>query len=269
MIEIVKQAAWQAGEVLLNNFRKNLQVAHKTSSRDIVTEADIASQKKITTIIGSLIKKKYPQFSYGFIGEENLHFDNKEADYLFVIDPLDGTVNFASGFEYFAVSIGVFFRQKLIAGVIYLPTAKTFYFAEYGQGAYKEKDNQKIKLSVLGGRLSDGLIAGYCSSDLQIQKRQNLVYRRLRPHIRSLRILVAAAVDFCLMAENVFLAAIYGHGKLWDLAAGQLILEEAGGKVTDLSGKPLILADFLYGREPIEYHAGYYPALRQIVKILS
>src|SRR3990167_1043046 len=122
MINILKSAATEAGTILLNYYKKNLTLNYKTSHKDFYTIADVESQKIIKEVITKLlVKKGIKETEIGFIGEENLSV-GKNAKHLFVIDPIDGTTNFASGFDFFAISIAYFHEGTLTTGLIYRPT---------------------------------------------------------------------------------------------------------------------------------------------------
>ena len=159
MINILKTAAIEAGTILLNYYKKNLTINYKTSHKDFYTIADIESQKIIKEIIIKLlVKKGIDKSEIGFIGEENL---NVAADkkHLFVIDPLDGTTNFASGFDFFAISIAYFYQGALTAGLIYRPATRDFYYAQKNQGAYKNNKPLKIIYKPLKQCLLDGVVS--------------------------------------------------------------------------------------------------------------
>src|SRR3989344_8589889 len=117
MIDVLKTAAIEAGTILLNYYKKNLTLNYKTSHKDFYTIADVESQKTIKeTITKLLVKKGVDKCEIGFIGEENLNTASNKK-HLFVIDPLDGTTNFTSGFDFFAISIGYFYENELMAGL--------------------------------------------------------------------------------------------------------------------------------------------------------
>ena len=125
MLDVLIEAAQSGGEVLLKNFRGKITVSEKTSHQNLVTEADYVSQKTIVDFITkALIQKGIGENEIGFIGEEGLY---KPGKHLFIIDPLDGTNNFASGNSYFAVSIGYYLNGTARASAIYYPTQKILF----------------------------------------------------------------------------------------------------------------------------------------------
>ena len=134
---IALKAATDAGEKLRSLFNTDLK-HHKKGKNDIVTEADFAAEK----IILDLIKKHFP--SHNTISEE-AGIEKNNSDYTWIIDPLDGTVNYTQGIEEYAVSIALSHNDKIIIGVIYRPESNEIFFAEKGKGAFK--NNKKIIVS--------------------------------------------------------------------------------------------------------------------------
>lgn len=237
MINILKIAASEAGTILLNYYKKDLTINYKTSHKDFYTIADVESQKSIMqTITKLLMKKGIKKSDIGFIGEEKLHVDSKRT-HLFVIDPLDGTVNFANGFDFFSISIAYFYNGVLTSGLVYQPTSKNFYYATKGQGAFK--NNQRLKMTYKP--LKQCLLSGLISSRLEIYTRLFKTYENLYPHVAGYRNLNSMAIDNCLLSENVFNVVINGHTFIWDISAVKLILEESGGIMVDFRGLPIDL----------------------------
>ncbi|MDO9027623.1 MAG: inositol monophosphatase family protein [Candidatus Roizmanbacteria bacterium] len=237
MINVMKQAATESGTILLKYYKKNLTLNYKTSHKDFYTIADVESQKIIKeTITKLLVKKGINESEIGFIGEENLSVGNNKK-HLFVIDPLDGTTNFASGFDFFAVSIAYFYEGILTAGLIYRPTTKDFYFAQKNQGAYK--NNQPLKL--LYKPLKQSLLDGTISSRPNRYPRLFKIYQNIFPHISGFRSLSCITVAGGLLAENVLNILVNSHVFIWDIAAIKLIIEESGGIMVDFQGQPINL----------------------------
>jgi myo-inositol-1(or 4)-monophosphatase len=232
MINVLKSAATEAGTVLLNYYKKNLTLNYKTSRKDFYTIADTESQKIIKeTITKLLVEKGINKSEIGFIGEENL---NVAADktHLFVIDPLDGTINFASGFDFFAVSIAYFYKGDLIAGIIYRPTSNDFYYAQKHQGAYKNNKRLKIIYKPLKSCILDGIISSRPNRYLQLFKN----YQDIFPHILGFQSIFCMTLSCCLFVENIFNIVANGHTFIWDIAAAKLIIEESGGIMVDFQG---------------------------------
>lgn len=243
MIDILQKAARAGGEVLMKYFRTDHSVKHKTTHQNLVTQADIESQEAIhRSLLSSMIKAGYKKDELGFIGEEDLHVKGR---HLFIIDPLDGTNNFASGFDYFCIPIAYLKDRKPVASVVYHPKTKVLYTAEAGKGAFKgilDKSPQKQKrLRLRFAPLQDSLMMAGISSSSKIKDAQISIYTKLHPHFRGFRNLGCAGLDYCLFAENIFGAVINGKNYIWDIAATKLIIEESGGVLVDWEGREVEL----------------------------
>ncbi len=233
---VIKSAAVAAGKILLKYFKKELNITLKTSHKDFYTQADVEAQQAVKeTILKELAKKKIPAKDIGFIGEEGLYEPGKK--HVFVIDPLDGTSNFASGFDQFAVSIAYFLDGKLKAGVVFHPTSNTYYWATRGKGAYKNGRALKIAYRPLKECLIDGEI----SSRPHIYPRLFKLYEKIFPEVKGYRAIFCMAAACCYVADNIFNIVVNGHSYIWDIAAACLIIEEADGIMTDFKGQPLNL----------------------------
>ena len=254
MIEPLKKAAHEAGKILLSYFKKKLVITHKTTHHNIVTEADIAAQKVvIDSLTSSLVKKGIAQSDIGFIGEENVF---KKGKHLFVIDPLDGTNNFASRIPYFGVSIGYFHDGVLFASVIYHPTENVYYCAAKGKGAFGEKGKMSTPLHLIQKPLHELLLTTHISSDENTREELFDVIKHLFEKIRGVRIYGSIVLDCGRLAENQSGVILSGRAYIWDIAAGKLLIEESGGKMTDWKGKELVfnLDDPHHGYQLIASH---------------
>lgn len=238
MIEILKAAAYQGGKVLLTYFRREqLQIKNKSTHQNIVTDADIASQKVIVdSITRSMKKNGFKPAQIGFIGEENLY---KDGEYIFVIDPLDGTSNFACGLEQFCINIAVFKAREIIAGVLYVPTSDTFYYAEKGKGAFKEKNGVISTLKMKKKNLKESMIGSYLSSNPLTRKKLFEVIQALIPHVHGLRMM--GGNHHLYLVENHFQIVIIGRFWIWDIAPNYLLVKEAEGNIYDWEGRELQL----------------------------
>jgi myo-inositol-1(or 4)-monophosphatase len=217
----------QAGQLIKESFGKNLEVEFKTNELNLVTEADKASEKLIT----DFIKKKYP--SHGILAEEGSDI-NRSAEYLWVIDPLDGTTNFAHGLPVFSVSIGLQKNGVTIAGVVYDIMQDIIYAAEAGAGA--TANDKKMNVSSNSNLSHSFLVTGF---PYDIRQNPDKAFERFIAMIKSsraVRRLGSAAIDFCYVAKGVFDGFWEVHLHPWDICAGKLIVEEAGGLVTDFDG---------------------------------
>lgn len=262
MDKVIKTAAREAGKVLLKYFKKNLSVTLKTSHKDFYTQADIEAQQVVKkTILNELIRKKIPAKDIGFIGEEGLNEGGKK--HVFVIDPLDGTSNFASGFDQFAVSIAYFLDGKLQAGLILHPPSNTYYWATKGGGAYKNGGVLKINYRPLKECLLDGEI----SSRPHIYPRLFQIYEKIFPEVKGYRAIFCMAGACCYVADNIFNIVVNGHSYIWDIAAAKLIIEEAGGVMTDFKGEPLHLD--LGNLRDYEVLAGHPKSVKELLRFIK
>lgn len=235
MLNVMKRAATEAGTILLKYYKKNLTLNYKTSHKDFYTIADVESQNAVKqTITKLLLKKGISESEIGFIGEENLASGNHKK-HLFVIDPLDGTVNFAFGLDFFSISIAYFYNGVLTTGLVYQPTNKNYYYATKGLGAFKNKTQLKMTYKPLKQSLLSGLI----SSRPEIYNNLFKTYQKIYPHVAGYRNLNSMAIDNCLLSENVFNVVINGHTFIWDISAVKLIIEESGGIMVDFNGLPV------------------------------
>ncbi len=225
--EILEKAAKEAANSIIAKREEGFDIREK-SYKDLVTGCDIASEKAII----SVLEEAFP--GSAFSCEESGHIEGE--GWLWIIDPIDGTHNFIFGLPYYAISIGGARANELTVGLIYLPETKDSFFAYRNEGAYK--NGQKIRVSTRD-KLEQSMIA----YDNQFSK-EPLMLKNFKPVIDSsftVRILGSAAVDLCKVAEGVLDARILHKPKLVDIAAGVLIVEEAGGRATDINGENVTL----------------------------
>jgi myo-inositol-1(or 4)-monophosphatase len=232
MIDDLKYIAKSAGEIIRGYFKKNFSIEFKSDEKNLVTQADKESEK---TII-EFIKKKYP--SHGILAEESGSY-SFDADYLWVIDPLDGTSNFAHGLPIFSVSIGLQLKGEIIMGVIYDIMRDKIYSAEKGCGAYR--DDFKLSVSKNYKVEESFLVTGFPYNINENPENAFEKFIALTKTSRAVRRLGSAAIDFCYVAEGVFDAFWEVHLNPWDICAGKLLVEEAGGLVTDFYGQPITI----------------------------
>jgi len=230
MIEDIIQISKEAGELIRNAFGKKHSIEFKTNELNLVTETDKASEK----LISDFIKKKYP--SHGILAEEGSEA-NKSAEYLWVIDPLDGTTNFAHGLPIFAVSIGVQKNGQTIAGVVYDVMRDIIFSAEKNNGSFENEKRINVnKNENLGHSM---LVTGF---PYDIRENPDKAFERFiafLKQVRGIRRLGSAAIDFCYVANGVFDGFWEVSLHPWDMCAGKLIVEEAGGLVTNFDGNQI------------------------------
>lgn len=234
MLDKVIYIAREAGQVLKSGFGKNFSVEYKTNVANIVTEYDKKSEK---TII-DFIKKEFP--THSVIAEEGGGYD-LSSEYLWVIDPLDGTTNFAHGLPIFSVSIGVQKKGEMVYGVIYDVMRDAMYSAEKGSGAFC--NGKKLNVSENDDLRKSVLVTGF---PYNVHENPDFAYERFTAFLRvsrAVRRLGSAAIDMCYVAEGVFDGFWEVSLNAWDIAAGKLLIEEAGGIVTDFSGTPMNIFD--------------------------
>ena len=227
--EVAILAAKEAGEISRGYFREPIQVSFK-ARKDLVTVADVESEKKIASIIGA----HFPD--HGIVGEE-LPAHRSDSPYKWMIDPIDGTTNYVAGIPLFSVCIALCHSDDPILAVIYDSLRDELFCAEKDKGAYL--NGQRIAVSDTS-RLEDCVVS-YCRSyhptDEVIESGLR-IYERLLPRVRGMRQFGGSALDFCYVASGRMDATVspFTDPKL-EHPAGCLMVEEAGGKSTDFSGK--------------------------------
>jgi myo-inositol-1(or 4)-monophosphatase len=220
------EAALLAGELLRQGYGTRFSISSKEGRHNLVTEYDHKAEKMIIDFLG----KNTPGSS--FLAEESgVH---GSSDIQWIIDPLDGTVNFAHGIPMFAVSIGALLHKKIVSGVVFQPMTHELFVAETGKGAFL--NGSKIKVSSVG-TLEDAILATGFPYDLAKNPSHCIEHfvdiLRLGIPIRRLG---SAAIDLAYTAAGRFDGFFEAKLAPWDIAAGKLILEEAGGVVTHWDG---------------------------------
>ena len=193
----------------------------------MVTEADHASEKAIIDVI----KLAYPGH---FILSEETGEIVTDSEYKWIIDPIDGTVNFANGIPICCVSIGLEKAGQMLLGAVYNPLMNEMFFAEKGQGAFL--NDKKISVSSKTEVIKSCLVTGFPYTYLDMPNGPLEVFERFIRKGIPVRRLGSAAIDLCWVAAGRFDGFYEHHLQAWDAAAGFLIVEEAGGKVTDYKG---------------------------------
>ncbi len=211
---------------------KKLKIHSKTSEDDLVTDVDELSEKMLLQAIGAV----YPE--HGFLSEE-CGSKNSAAEYLWVIDPLDGTTNYTQGIPIFAISAALQYRGETVLGAVYQPALGEIFTALKGKGAYL--NGREIKVSTKT-ELADCVLGTGFPYDKAIHKHNNGNYfSHFIPRVRGLRRLGAAAYDLASVAAG----RLDGFWELnlspWDVAAGILLVEEGGGRVAILKKRGISL----------------------------
>ena len=220
----------KAGDILLGFFRKPLERITKEAHGSFVTEADLASEKYLIVELATII----PQAS--FFAEESGK-SGSSSDYCWVIDPLDGTTNFAHGLDYFCISIALTYKDEPIFGMVYRPITDELFWAEKNNGAYL--NNEVLKVSE-----KDSVKKGLFGACLPYGEGEELAHalairEKVARQSYGLRTFGAAALDIALVAAGRLDGVFFEKLGWWDVAAGMLIVQEAGGKVSDYLGRPI------------------------------
>jgi myo-inositol-1(or 4)-monophosphatase len=224
MKSVLIDALNHAGQIQMENFGKLLNEDVKESISSIVTEVDIKCEKKIIEIISSA----FP--NHNILSEECGFIDNHSI-YTWIVDPIDGTSNFAAGIPWFGILIALLEHENPVMSGAYLPVSGDLYFAEKGKGSYL--NNVLIQLS--NKELNKVLFAfstDYTNDDKLLIKSVQM-YRYLVQHVRNIRC-TNSLVDFLLVAEGKLGGCLNMFTKIWDIAATYLIIKEAGGEFKNL-----------------------------------
>lgn len=220
--------AAQAGAAQLQHyFNGNFKITNKEGINNLVTEADHAAEKAIIEVI----QQAHPDH---FILSEETGEIKTDSTIKWIIDPIDGTVNFANGIPLCCVSIGVEKEGQMILGAVYNPFMNELFFAQKGMGAYLNE--KKISVSDKSTVIKSCLVTGFPYTYLDSPNGPIQVFEKLIRQGIPVRRLGSAAIDLCWVAAGRF-DGFYEHSlQAWDSAAGFLLVEEAGGKVTDFEG---------------------------------
>jgi myo-inositol-1(or 4)-monophosphatase len=256
MLNIAIKAARTAG-ALINRASLDIDILKVTakSPNDFVTEVDQAAE---AAIIETLLTA-YP--GHGILAEESgRQHGAKHSDFVWIIDPLDGTTNFIHGFPVYCISIALAFRGKIEQAVVYDPTRNDLFMASKGRGAFLNDKRLRVSKRT---RLGDSLIG----TGFPFRKGDNLqrymkMFEAVAPHCAGLRRPGSAALDLCYVAAGWYDGFFETGLNPWDVAAGSLLITEAGGLIGNFTGE----ADFLHQREVV---AGSPKVYGQLVQLLS
>ena len=217
--------AREAGALLMEYFHQRVKIEYK-GEVDLVTVAD----RKSEALILERIRTLWPQ--HDVMGEEGARVESG-SDYRWYVDPLDGTTNFAHGFPVFCVSLGLEHKGRRIVGVVYDPTRDELFAAEQGSGAYL--NGTKIQVSRVAN-LAECLLATGFPSHKRHQNPNIFFYHQITLRTHGVRRAGSAALDLCCVACGRFDGFWEFNLNPWDTAAGVLLVEEAGGRVSDFKG---------------------------------
>lgn len=226
MLDFATQVARQAGGLLRDRLGTTMDISHK-GDINIVTDVDLASER----LIREAISTHYPRHS--ILAEEG-GLAETASDYRWIVDPLDGTTNYAHGYPFFCVSIAVEYRGEVVLGAVYDPMRDEMFAAEKGAGAVL--NNRPVRVSATNS-LARGLLSTGFPYDIRTSRMTNLDHwSNFATRAQALRRDGAAAIDLCYVACGRFDGFWELNLGAWDVAAGALIVSEAGGRVSDFSG---------------------------------
>jgi myo-inositol-1(or 4)-monophosphatase len=231
MLNFAIQTAREAGRLLAEKFGRVIQIQDK-GDIDIVTEADLAAER----LVVESIRSYYPR--HAVLAEEAGHVDARgggESDYKWIVDPLDGTTNYAHGYPVFCVSVALEHKGKIVLGVVYDPIREELFAAERGEGA--TLNGRRIRVSDTE-ELNRSLLCTGFPYDVREREEFARHFSNFIMKAQAVRRDGAAALDLAYVAAGRF-EGFWEEGlRPWDVAAGVILVEEAGGKVTRYDGTP-------------------------------
>jgi myo-inositol-1(or 4)-monophosphatase len=237
LLESATEAAHIGGEILMRYFRDGVQMRDKSAaggkSYDLLSDADIESEQAI----GEYLRQRYPD--HELLGEEDLA-GNVNADHLWIIDPLDGTNNFAHDIPQFAVSIAYYHLGRPMVGVVLNPARDEIYTVVRGGGA--KKDGQLVHVCDADSLAKTIIGCGfYYDRGEMMRCTLAAIEEFFGQDIHGIRRFGSAALDLCMVGCGMFGGFFEYQLSPWDFAAGGLFVEEAGGKITTAVGRPLTI----------------------------
>ena len=224
----MERLARHAGKILFDGYEKDHQVNFK-GLIDLVTEVDHASEEFLISEINSLFD------GHSFLAEESGESE-LQTEHLWIIDPLDGTVNYAHGLPMFCVSIAYAFRKQVILGAVFDPMREEMFLAERGKGAWL--NGRPLKVSDASELQKSLLVTGFPYDSWNAIPNNFDYFSKLGKMTQGVRRLGSAAIDLCYIAAGRLDGFWEFSLKAWDVAAAALIAEEAGALVTNVSGQP-------------------------------
>lgn len=227
--EVAVLSAKEAGKTILEISERGFTSRMKGNPHDIITEADTKAEE----IVVGMIRKHFPRHS---ILSEEMGKDKKDSEYLWIIDPLDGTINFSKGIQEYCVSIALEHKGELILGVIYDPVRDDLYVAERGKGAFLNGNGLKVSKE----RASNNMILAFDNtSNIRLRKMTYRILSGSCHSFRSIREFGSGALHLTKVASGKIDVYFNKAFHYWDFAAGKILVEEAGGKVTDFHCNPI------------------------------
>ncbi len=229
ILNIAVQAAYNAGHIIQQESRNVERIlVEKKGHNDFVSETD----KKAEQIIINTILKAFP--NHNIMGEES-GLNDRNSDFTWIIDPIDGTTNYIHGHPQYCVSIAVKEGNKIVCGVIYDPNRNDIYTAELGKGARLNDSRIRVSKTI---NLADSLLAtGFPTYDLSFLDRYMDIFKEMIKSTSGQRRAGSAALDLAYVASGIVDGFWEFNLKPWDIAAGYLLVKEAGGLICDFDGE--------------------------------
>jgi len=239
--ELIESLARNAGNTLMKHFRQDWSLLKERST---AKEAATKYDKEVDSLIIEEIRRHYPHHS--LLTEESGFFQN-DPDWLWIVDSLDGTGDFADFNPFFSVCIALMHQSELLLGAIYAPAIDEFYFAEKGKGAYL--NGVKIQVSDVSD-LGHSYIF-YCEGGDKDRARTGELLQKVYPRVTDIRKLGSAGLETAWVAAGKGEAYFTTRIEPWDIAPGVLLVQEAGGKVSDFQGNPWqpVTGDLLFSNQ--------------------
>jgi myo-inositol-1(or 4)-monophosphatase len=231
-LKTCERAARAGGIVLLDWVGRF--AAREKAQADLVTEADLASQEEIRRILLSV----FPD--HDFLGEEGGSSGREDAEFRWLVDPLDGTTNYVHRIPHYCVSIALERRGELVCGAVFDPISRECFTGEAGKGAFL--NDQKLSVSSVE-RVEQAVAVVSLPPKVQPGSRDLAELARVTVACQAIRRTGSAALNLCYLAAGRFDAYWGGNTKPWDIAAGALMIREAGGLITGTDGGPLCLSN--------------------------
>ena len=228
LVETAAAAAKAGGTVLRPLFRSGDLEIRAKALNDFVSSADRAAE----TAVLETLRSRFPE--HAFLAEEAGSLGNEDGGYQWVIDPLDGTTNFLQGLAVYAVSVACLWNGQVVAGAIFDPERQDLFVAERGGGAFW--DEEPIAVSA-----RPGLAGGFAATGFPFKAQAAIdlyleLFRAVFMEAKAVRRCGAAAIDLAYTAAGIYDGFFEFRLAPWDIAAGALLIEEAGGRVSDLNG---------------------------------
>ena len=227
-LEVGVKAAEEAGTILLRERGRRREIRYK-GEINLVTDADLKSQE---ALVGT-ISRAFPGHAF-LVEEKDKSLSRRESDCRWIIDPLDGTTNFVHGYPFFSISIALEVKNRVELGIVYLPFLQEMFTAVRGEGAFLNR--KKIRVSRAGKIGKSLLVTGFPYYIHERSRRVLAEFNRVVRAARGIRRDGSAAIDLAFVACGRFDGFFERDLKIWDVSGGDLLVTEAGGRVTDYRG---------------------------------